>query len=528
MKTFRPSPKLRTLALLALAISLALSGCGGGDKPADGAEAAEAVDKDGNPVEKKAEAVPVEVAEVAKRPISASYAGTANLEAPVEAMVVAKTSGVMLQLLAEEGDVVKAGQLLARIEPDRPRLEMERARATVRKLENNYRRSQELLASKLVSAEASDQIRYDLEAARAAYEMTQLELSYTNIIAPIDGVIAQRNAKPGNLIQLNSSLFRIVDTSRLEAVLNVPERDLATMKPSLAVRMIADAMPALERGEPVLREYAIKNVNRTAGAMLSGEVAKRYGHAGLPEDTISIRFRGQAGQSFGAFAARGVSLELTGDGNDYVGKGLSGGRVVVRQPPESGRDPTRNIIVGNTVLYGATEGEVYFAGVAGERFAVRNSGATAVVEGVGDHGCEYMTGGTVVVLGETGRNFAAGMSGGVAYVLDEDGTFEQRCNMAQVSLEPLPDELAARKGSESGDELESHGRVNIDHLTMGDELILKGLIERHVRFASSVRAREILNNWGVWRKKFVKVFPHEYRRALTEMAQQREAEKEAA
>jgi len=258
MKTFRPSPKLRTLALLALAISLALSGCGGGDKPADGAEAAEALDKDGNPVEKKAEAVPVEVAEVAKRPISASYAGTANLEAPVEAMVVAKTSGVMLQLLAEEGDVVKAGQLLARIEPDRPRLEMERARATVRKLENNYRRSQELLASKLVSAEASDQIRYDLEAARAAYEMTQLELSYTNIIAPIDGVIAQRNAKPGNLIQLNSALFRIVDTSRLEAVLNVPERDLATMKPGLAVRMMADAMPGqafegvIDRVSPVV------------------------------------------------------------------------------------------------------------------------------------------------------------------------------------------------------------------------------------------------------------------------------------
>lgn len=258
MKTCRPSPLLRTTALLALAISLALAGCSGGDKPADGAEAAQAVDKDGKPVDKKAEAVPVEVAQVAKRPISASYAGTANLEAPVEAMVVAKTSGVMLQLLAEEGDVVKAGQVLARIEPDRPRLEMERARATMRKLENNYRRSQELLASKLVSAEASDQIRYDLEAARAAYQMTQLELSYTNIIAPIDGVIAQRNAKPGNLIQLNSSLFRIVDTSRLEAVLNVPERDLATMKPGLVVRMMADAMPGqafegvIDRVSPVV------------------------------------------------------------------------------------------------------------------------------------------------------------------------------------------------------------------------------------------------------------------------------------
>jgi len=223
-----------------------------------------------------------------------------------------------------------------------------------------------------------------------------------------------------------------------------------------------------------------------------------------------------------------VTLELVGEGNDYVGKGLSGGRIVVRPKAEFRGSTPENIIVGNTVLYGATEGEVYFAGVAGERFAVRNSGATAVVEGVGDHGCEYMTGGTVVVLGQTGRNFAAGMSGGVAYVLDEDGTFEQRCNMAQVALEPLPDEIAARKGSESGDDLESHGRVDIDHLTMGDELILKGLIERHVRFAGSVRAREILNNWATWRKKFVKVFPHEYRRALAEMAEAREAEKEAA
>lgn len=258
MKTSSPSPLLRTTAVLALAISLALAGCGGGEAPDGDAKAAETAGKDGKPEDKKAEAVPVEVASVAKRPISASYAGTANLEAPVEAQVVAKTSGVMLQLLAEEGDVVKAGQVLARIDPDRPRLEMERARATVRKLENNYRRSQELLASKLVSAEASDQIRYDLEAARAAYEMTQLELSYTNIVAPIDGVIATRNAKPGNLIQLNSSLFRIVDISQLEAVLNVPERDLATMKPGLSVRMLADAMPgrvfegSIDRVSPVV------------------------------------------------------------------------------------------------------------------------------------------------------------------------------------------------------------------------------------------------------------------------------------
>ena len=261
MKTSRTSPQSRSLAALALAISLVLAGCGGGESPADGqaGEAETTAKAEGAKAEeKKVEAVPVEVAAVAKRPIAASFSGTANLEAPGEAQVVAKTSGVLLQLLAEEGDQVKAGQVLARIDPERPRLEMERARATVRKLENNYRRSQELLESKLVSAEASDQIRFDLEAARAAYQLAQLELSYTNIVAPIDGVIAARAVKPGNLIQLNSSLFRIVDTSRLEAVLNVPERDLATMKEGLAVRMTADAMPGevfegvIDRVSPVV------------------------------------------------------------------------------------------------------------------------------------------------------------------------------------------------------------------------------------------------------------------------------------
>lgn len=257
MKTPSRFPLSRSAAALALAISLALAGCGGGGEPA-GEQTAEAKAAEGKAEEKKVEAVPVEVASVARRPISASYSGTANLEAPSEAQVVAKTSGVLLELLAEEGDQVKAGQVLARIDPDRPRLEMQRARATVSKLENNYRRSQELLASKMVSAEASDQIRYDLEAARAAYELAKLELSYTNIVAPIDGVIASRSVKPGNLIQLNSSLFRIVDDSRLEAVLNVPERDLATMREGLAVHMVADAMPGktfegvIDRVSPVV------------------------------------------------------------------------------------------------------------------------------------------------------------------------------------------------------------------------------------------------------------------------------------
>jgi membrane fusion protein (multidrug efflux system) len=258
MKTSRTVPSSRSLAALALAISLVLAGCGGGEPPAEGEAETTAQAEKGKTEEKKVEAVPVEVAAVAKRPIAARFTGTANLEAPGEAQVVAKTSGVLLQLLAEEGDQVKAGQVLARIDPERPRLEMERARATVRKLENNYRRSQELLESKLVSAEASDQIRYDLEAARALYQLAQLELSYTNIVAPIDGVIAARAVKPGNLIQLNSSLFRIVDTSRLEAVLNVPERDLATMKEGLTVRMTADAMPGdvfegvIDRVSPVV------------------------------------------------------------------------------------------------------------------------------------------------------------------------------------------------------------------------------------------------------------------------------------
>jgi glutamate synthase (NADPH/NADH) large chain len=300
------------------------------------------------------------------------------------------------------------------------------------------------------------------------------------------------------------------------------------LEKALDNQLIALAAPALDKGERVSIDLPVRNVNRTVGTMLSGRVAQKYGHAGLPDGTIHVRLTGTAGQAFGAFLARGVTLELIGEGNDYVGKGLSGGRIIVRPQAEFRGTTADNIIIGNTVLYGATEGEAYLAGVGGERFAVRNSGATAVVEGVGDHGCEYMTGGTVVVLGETGRNFAAGMSGGVAYVLDQDGSFEQRCNMAQVALEPLPEEVEARKGTEAGDDLESHGRVAIDHLSMGDELILKGLIERHARFTSSPRAREILDNWTAWRTKFVKVMPNEYRRALAEMAEQRQKQLEAA
>ncbi|HTS86234.1 MAG TPA: glutamate synthase subunit alpha, partial [Usitatibacter sp.] len=281
--------------------------------------------------------------------------------------------------------------------------------------------------------------------------------------------------------------------------------------------LIAKATAALESKRPVQFSSRIFNRNRTVGAMLSGEVARRYGHAGLPDDTIHVGFQGTAGQSFGAWLAHGVTFELEGDANDYVGKGLSGGRLVVYPPKDCPIIPEENIVVGNTVMYGAISGEAYFRGVAGERFCVRNSGATAVVEGVGDHGCEYMTGGTVVVLGKAGRNFAAGMSGGIAYVLDEEGDFTQRCNLAMVELEPIPEEETAAESVGSNGELETHGKVTIDHLAGHDDATLKGLIQRHLLYTGSERARLVLENWATYLPKFVKVMPLEYRRALGEM-----------
>jgi glutamate synthase (NADPH/NADH) large chain len=288
-------------------------------------------------------------------------------------------------------------------------------------------------------------------------------------------------------------------------------------------RLIADAQAALDRGAPVRIVTTIKNTDRTAGAMLSGEIAKRYGHAGLPHDTIHVKLTGTAGQSFGAWLARGVTFELEGDGNDYVGKGLSGGRIIVRPTADAGFVPEESIIVGNTVLYGAIEGECYFRGVAGERFAVRNSGAIAVVEGAGDHCCEYMTGGVVVVLGRTGRNFAAGMSGGIAYVLDDDGTFKTRCNMSMVDLEPMPaeEEVSERIYHHSHD-LESHGRVEVlEDMNRYDEERLHLLITRHARLTGSARAAEILADWKKYCPMFRKVMPLEYRRALAEIEKAR-------
>jgi glutamate synthase domain-containing protein 2/glutamate synthase domain-containing protein 1/glutamate synthase domain-containing protein 3 len=289
--------------------------------------------------------------------------------------------------------------------------------------------------------------------------------------------------------------------------------------------LIMLAEPALERREPVRIEKPIRNIHRTVGAMLSGEVAKRYGHMGLPEDTIWARFDGTAGQSFGAFLAHGVTLELHGDANDYTGKGLSGGRLIVRQPQQARREPTENIIIGNTVLYGAIAGEAYFEGVAGERFAVRNSGAVAVVEGTGDHGCEYMTGGVVAVLGETGRNFAAGMSGGIAYVWDPHGRFASLCNRNEVELSAV-----AAEDAEAADSERPRQRApNVVDSGMGNPLRfdadrLRILIERHHLFTGSARARMLLESWEETLASFVKVTPKDYRRALLELKAEREAE----
>jgi glutamate synthase domain-containing protein 2/glutamate synthase domain-containing protein 1/glutamate synthase domain-containing protein 3 len=261
------------------------------------------------------------------------------------------------------------------------------------------------------------------------------------------------------------------------------------LEQALDYKLIEHAQEAIEHGSPVEFKLPIRNVHRTVGAMLSGEIARRYGSAGLPDDTVKFHFTGSAGQSFGAFLSKGVTLSLEGDSNDYVGKGLSGGKIIVFPPKSSTFVPEDNILIGNVVLYGATSGEAYFNGMAGERFAVRNSGATAVVEGVGDHGCEYMTKGLVVVLGRTGKNFAAGMSGGIAYVLDETGEFRSRlCNQTSVDLEPMTDPK--------------------------DVNLVLSLVEKHVEGTGSPRGKWILENWYAMLPKFVKVFPHEYKRVL--------------
>jgi glutamate synthase (ferredoxin) len=267
------------------------------------------------------------------------------------------------------------------------------------------------------------------------------------------------------------------------------------LEKALDTTLIARCAEALEQGTPVAFSQEIRNVNRTVGTMLGYELTSRWGGRGLPDDTIRVHFTGSAGQSFGAFLPRGISFTLEGDANDYWGKGLSGGRLTVFPPRASTFAPEDNIVIGNVALYGATSGEAYVRGVAGERFAVRNSGAHAVVEGVGDHGCEYMTGGRVVVLGRTGRNFAAGMSGGIAYVLDRAGDFRRRCNPGMVDLEPL----------ERAEDIE----------------LVRALVRRHVDLTGSTYAARILDDWVALQPRFVVVMPRDLKRVLRAEARAR-------
>ncbi len=282
------------------------------------------------------------------------------------------------------------------------------------------------------------------------------------------------------------------------AVRRVTEQDHGLDK-ALDQQLLPLAAPALERGEPVEIAMPIRNVNRTVGTILGSELTRKYGGAGLPDDTIQIKFTGSAGQSFGAFVPQGMTLTLEGDANDYVGKGLSGGKIIVFPPKVSTFVPEENVLIGNVALYGATGGRAFFRGRAGERFCVRNSGALAVVEGTGDHGCEYMTGGVAVVIGPTGRNFAAGMSGGSAFVFDEAGDFPQRCNLEMVDLEPLrePEDLD----------------------------LVRDLLIQHAGYTGSTVAARILGDWDWAVEKFVKVMPVDYRRVLEEQKKQAEARK---
>ena len=301
------------------------------------------------------------------------------------------------------------------------------------------------------------------------------------------------------------------------------ERQNHGLEKVLDNKLIEIARPALETKKPVKADVPIKNVDRSTGAMLSGEIAKRFGHAGLPEDTIWLTLKGTAGQAFGSWCAHGLTLDLVGEGNDYVGKGLSGAKIIVRPSPDSGIVPEESMIVGNTVLYGAVEGECYFRGIAGERFAVRNSGAAAVVEGTGDHGCEYMTGGCVVVIGPTGRNFAAGMSGGIAYVLDEDGTFESRLNKEMVELEQFTaDAGSLEELAKQGGDVAVALKTVMGDMRNQDVERLHALLVRHAHYTNSAKAQQILKDFAAYVPKFRKVMPVEYRRALTELAKQRE------
>ena len=279
---------------------------------------------------------------------------------------------------------------------------------------------------------------------------------------------------------------------------------------------IDESKSAIENKLPVKITSEINNTDRSAGTMLSHMVARKYGHNGLPDDTINIKLKGTAGQSFGAFLAKGVTLDLEGEGNDYVAKGISGGRITIRPPAESLIVPEKSMIVGNTVLYGAIEGECYFRGIAGERFAVRNSGATAIVEGAGDHCCEYMTGGIVIVLGEVGRNFGAGMSGGIAYVLDNNDTLKDLYNPQMVELESISE----NKNYNQDEFLDNH--------LFNDAARLQKLIMNHLHYTNSNVAEEIINNFSDFLTKFKKVMPIEYKKVLQENLKKNQIENKLA
>ncbi|MBK5203289.1 MAG: glutamate synthase subunit alpha, partial [Prolixibacteraceae bacterium] len=289
-------------------------------------------------------------------------------------------------------------------------------------------------------------------------------------------------------IDFSGLLYMPEETKQFD--LHNTKLEITPIKNHMDHKLIHDAGKAIKGKEKVWMKYPIKNTDRTVGAMLSGEISRRYGEEALPEDTINCEFTGTAGQSFGAFLVKGITIKLEGDANDYIGKGLSGGKIIVVPPTGSTFDPEENIIIGNTSFYGATAGEAYIRGVAGERFCVRNSGAKAVVEGTGDHCCEYMTGGRVVVLGKTGRNFAAGMSGGIAYVLDTEGNFDFYCNKGLVELDKVEDKA--------------------------DIVELQELINKHLLYTQSSLAANILSNWEGFIKHFVKVIPFEYKKVLEE------------
>ena len=281
------------------------------------------------------------------------------------------------------------------------------------------------------------------------------------------------------------------------------EKQYHALDIALDNKLIKRAKLAIERKQSIEFDLEITNTNRTLGTMLSHEVAKRYGNDGLLDDSIIINMNGTAGQSFGAFLTKGITFNLYGEGNDYVGKGLCGGKIIISPPKLFQGNASENIIVGNTVMYGATSGEAYFNGIAGERFCVRNSGASAVIEGLGNHGCEYMTGGTVIVLGSTGQNFAAGMSGGIAYIYDPHNLFKKYCNLSMVTLEKIEKKELQNK--------------ELRHLNKSDEEIMKNLINNHYKYTNSQAAKLILNNWDNELKSFVKVMPIEYKRAISEL-----------